>query len=134
MAERETIRRDGEIVTIGVAASTKIEAGKIVCNNGSGYAVEGADTASLVALGVAEETVDNSSGSDGDLNVKVRRKKAFWFKNASSNSVTIADIGTSNACISDDETVILAAGVTNNIALGKVLEVDATNGVLVEIE
>jgi hypothetical protein len=132
MGERETIMNDGQIISIGVAASTKIELGKLVCNNGSGYGVEGADTVSYVTIGVAEETVDNSSGSNGDLDVKVRRKKAFWFKNSSTAAVTIASIGAS-VYIEDDETVALASGPTNDIVAGTCLAVDSTLGVLVEI-
>lgn len=132
MAERETIWQDGELIQIGVAASTKIEAGKLVCNNGSGYAVEGADTASLITLGIAQETADNSGGSNGDINVMVRRGKAFWLANSATAAVTIASIG-ANVVIEDDETVALASGPTNDIVAGKCLAVDSTKGVLVAI-
>lgn len=132
MAERETIWQDGELIAVLVAASTKIETGKIVCNNGSGYAVEGADTAGLIALGIAQETVDNSAGQAGDQSVMVRRGKAFWFNNSATAAVTIASIG-ANVVIEDDETVALASGPTNDIVAGKCLAVDATKGVLVEI-
>ena len=79
MAERKTEWKDGQLVPLAVAASTKIEAGKMVGLNSAGYAVEAADTAGIKVLGVAEETVDNSSGSNGDLVVRFRKNKVFKF-------------------------------------------------------
>ncbi len=132
MADRATPYKDGEIITVPVAAATLIEAGKMVARNASGYAVEAADTAGLVVLGRAEARVDNSAGSDGDLSVNVRRKKAFKFKNSATAAVTIASVG-SSVYVEDDETVALASGPTNDIVAGKCLGVES-DGVWVEID
>ena len=102
-----------------------------MARNATGYAVEASDTANLVVMGRAEETVDNSSGSDGDLTIDVRRKKAFKYKNSSGAAVTRASIG-ANVYVEDDETVALVGGPTNDIVAGKCLGVE-TDGVWVEI-
>jgi len=129
-SDRKTPMRDGESIALEVAASTKIYAGGMVAVNSSGYAVPAADAAGLKVMGRVEEYVDNSAGGDGDKTVMVRRKKAFRFKNSSSNAVTTAHIG-SDIYVEDDETVSSSGG-TNNIKAGKCLGVE-TSGVWVEI-
>lgn len=130
MAERNTPYKDGNLVLLAVAASTKIEAGKIVAVNSSGYAIEASDAASIVVMGVADETADNSSGSNGAISVAVKRGKAFKFKNGTT-AVTIASLG-GNVVVQDDETVTTAAGATNDIVVGKCLGVES-DGVWVYI-
>ena len=131
MAERNTAHKDGELVPLKVAASTTIEAGKMVSVNSSGYAIEAADTASTVVMGVADETVNNASGANGDKTVNVRRKRAFKMDNSSTAAVTQASVG-SNVYVEDDETVALASGPTNDIVAGVCLGVE-TDGVWVHI-
>lgn len=127
-----TLRRPGNFITVAVAASTKILQGALVCRNASGYAVQGSDTANLVTLGIAAEEVDNTSGSAGDLSVKVERG-VFKLGNDGTNPVTIASVGTANAAvIKDNQTVCVAAGATNDIPVGKPIEVES-DGVWVEI-
>lgn len=129
-ADRNTPHKDGEVLAPGVAASTKIYGGGLVAVNAAGYALPAADAASLKVIGRAEEQVDNSSGANGDLTVKVRRKKAFVFKNSATNACTIAHLLT-NIYVQDDETVASAGGV-NSIVAGKMLGLE-TEGVLVEV-
>lgn len=130
MAERMTEYKDGELLAVKVAESTKIEAGKMVGVNSSGYAVEGADTAGIRILGVADETVDNSSGSNGDETVRIRKGKVFKFDNSATNAVDVADAG-SLVFVEDDETVADSAG-TNGVVAGRCIEV-VSDGVWVEI-
>lgn len=130
MAERNTPYKDGELLPVAVAASTKIEAGKMVGANSAGYAVEGADSASVKILGIADETVDNSSGANGDKTVVIRSGKVFKLDNSASNAVDVADVG-SNVFVEDDETVADVAG-TNGIVAGRCMQV-ASDGVWVQI-
>lgn len=109
--DRNTERRDGEIISVGVAATAKIFAGSIVCKNSSGYAVPGSDTAGLVTLGRAEEYVDNSAGADGDKAILVR-KGCFKF---GGSGFTVADIG-KPLFVSDDQTVALSTA--NSVCAG----------------
>ena len=131
MAERNTFTKDGKLVPYKVAASTKIEAGKMVAVGADGYAVEASDAAGITVVGIADETVDNSSGSDGDLSVNVKRGQIYKLKNSGSTAVTIASVG-SAVVVEDDETVTTAAGATNDITAGTCMGVD-TDGVWVAI-
>ncbi|HEY1048231.1 MAG TPA: hypothetical protein VGE39_00695 [Prosthecobacter sp.] len=126
-------RRDGGIILVPIAAGVKILQGIIVCANAAGYAVQGSDTANLRTLGLAAEEVDNTGGAAGDLSVRVERGQAYKLLNDPTNPVTIANVGTAGAAvIKDNQTVCVAAGATNDIPVGKPVQVDA-DGVWVEI-
>ncbi len=93
-AERITQRRGEGVIYPAKCAAVKIYAGSLVGTNSSGYA--GPLTASTYAtavLGVAEETVDNSGGSEGDLSIKVRRGCTFAFDNDGTNAAAQSHIG-----------------------------------------
>lgn len=55
------------------AAAVSITKGDYIISNGSGYATNTATDTSALFFGIAMESVDNSAGSAGDLNVKVIR-------------------------------------------------------------
>ncbi len=128
--ERNTPYKDGNLIGLAVAASTVIEAGKIVAVNTTGYAVEASDAAGITVMGIAQETADNASGADGAINVVVMRGKAFKLKNGST-AVTIAGLG-SDVVVEDDETVTTAAAATNDIVVGTCVGIDS-DGVWVQI-
>ena len=103
-ADRNTQYRDGEMVSFKVKAAAKIYAGSIVVSD-AGYAKPGVKAAGLIYLGRAEEFVDNTNGSDGDVSVLVRRGRAFKWANATgANAAAQADVG-KPAYIFDDQTV-----------------------------
>lgn len=131
MTERNTFRKDGELLPFKVAASTKIEAGKMVAVNAAGYLVEASDVASIIVVGVADQTVDNSSGANGALSCNVRRGDVYCFDNSATAAVTQASVG-SNVYVEDDETVAIVSGPTNDIVAGKCLAVDS-DGVWIAI-
>jgi hypothetical protein len=117
-ADRETREKIGIDTPVPVAASTKLYGGGLVAVDADGYAVPGADTAGLKICGVAQEQVDNSSGADGDLTVKVRRGRAFLLKGS---GLTQAMLGDTLYAV-DDETVAAASVTTNDIPAGKMVE------------
>lgn len=107
-------------ILLKVAASTKIYAGSLVSVNPAGYAIP-ADktTAGQVVRGVADEYIDNSSGSNGDLSVRVS-VGVFGFVN-DGNAIAQADIG-KRCFVVDDQTVAdetegsdVVAGVVDSI-------------------
>lgn len=105
-----------------VAASTTIYAGGMVCIDADGYAIPAADTAGISrVVGVAVAKVDNSAGADGDLKVVVEYDGAFLFATA----LTQAAVGR-DATVSDDQTLSNAATTTNDIIVGRVLEIDGS--------
>ena len=130
MADRNTAMKDGGLVGVGVAASTSIEAGKMVAVNAAGFAVPAAATAGLKAIGRSEEAVDNSSGANGDKTVMVRRGKAFLFLNDATNAVAQAHLF-SDVYVKDAQTVDTDGGVPNIVA-GKEIGIE-TAGVWVEM-
>jgi hypothetical protein len=130
MADRKTPYKDGELIPMGVAANTLIEAGKMAAKTAGGYAVEAEDAADLVVLGRSDERVDNTSGGDGDKTVLVRRNKLFKYSNSRTNPVDSSGIG-GDVYVEDSETVSSSGG-TNNIVAGKCFGVDS-DGVWVEI-
>ena len=131
MTARNTPKRDGDLLEPGVAAATLLEAGHMAARNAAGYAVPAADAAGLVVLGRTENTVDNTGGADGAERVRILRKKGFCFDNSGTAPLTIANVG-ENAYVEDSVTVTTAAGATNDIIAGKILDVDS-DGVWVEI-
>ena len=128
--ERNTPHSDGELLAVGVAASTKVEAGHLVAIDGDGYLVPAADTAGLTVFGMSEETKDNTAGADGALTCLVRRKRAFLMDNSATNPVTQAMVG---KCVYvEDSVTACSSAATNDVVAGKCLSV-GTEGVLVEI-
>ena len=87
-----------------VAATTKIWKGAGVCRNLSGYVVPAANTVGFVFLGIAEETVDNTTGANGDLEVKYTTGLSVAFKNDGTAAVAQTNLG-GPVWIQDDQTV-----------------------------
>jgi hypothetical protein len=112
--DRATAYREGVEVEFPVAASTKIYAGSLVCVNTGGFAVPAADTSGYTFVGVAQEQVDNNSGSAGDKVVRVRRTGVFEFDAA---NLAQAMVGQPMFAV-DDQTFADAAGATNDVKVG----------------
>lgn len=129
--ERDTQRRAGDRAAYPVLAATKVLAGTLAVLTAAGYAQGGAVATTLKAVGVFDETVDNTAGASGDLKAPVRRDGWFRFGNsAAGDLITIADIGV-NAYIVDNQTVAKTDGVATRSIAGKIRDVDAT-GVWIE--
>ncbi len=129
-ADRNTPRREGDLLALPVAAGVKIYAGALVAVNAAGYAVPGSTAANLKAAGRAEGQVDNTGGVDGAQTVTVRRGVFKW-ANAGADPVGQAHV-LSDCYIVDDQTVAATDGAGTRSKAGKVLGVDV-NGVWVEI-
>jgi hypothetical protein len=129
-ADRNTKERADKMFSFPVKAATKIFAGSIVALN-AGKAVPGSTAVGLVAVGRAEEQVDNSSGADGDLNVSVRRGCFRFLNSAAGDAIAVSDVG-STCYIVDDQTVAKTNGGATRSAAGTIRDVDA-DGVWVEI-
>lgn len=129
--ERDTQRRAGDRVAYPVLAATKVLAGTLAVLTAAGYAQGGATATTLVAVGVFDETVDNTAGASGDLKAPVRRDGWFRFGNsAAADAITVAEIGDS-CYIVDNQTVAKTDGAGTRSVAGKIRDVDAT-GVWVE--
>jgi hypothetical protein len=117
-----------KIYDLLVKGSVKIFSGALVALNG-GYAAPGATATGRIAAGVAQKTVDNTSGADGAVRVRVLAG-AFKFKNSTSTDlIGITEMG-KDVFIVDDETVAKTDATGTRSRAGKVVRVD-TDGVWV---
>ncbi len=126
--QRDTVKREHERSnSIGVAASTKIQQGSLVADNGAGFAVPAAANVAFKVLGRAEKEVDNTSGAAGDLSVEITTGTHRWVNNGT--SITIANRLEAVYAV-DDQTVDLNSNGGLRPFAGVVLGVE-TNGVFV---
>jgi hypothetical protein len=128
-AAREAQRTDGKLKSVPVAASTKVYKGTLVAINSSGYAVPAADTANFKLAGVAYETVDNSSGANGDKSVRVEKSGEFEMNGS---GLAQGDLG-KEVYVTDDNTVQTAAN-TNGMKVGAIAEVVSASKARVRID
>lgn len=109
-AARNTPQIDGSAVPTvyerGVAGGEICYQGGMACLNSSGYLEPaGASAGQSAVLGRFERTVDNSAGSDGDVNARVLAGQFKWGNSGS--SISLSDEG-SVCYAADDESVHLA--------------------------
>jgi len=128
--DRDTRRRDGQRFDLPVAAATRIFAGSLVVLD-AGTAKPGSAALSLRAVGMAEETVDNSAGAAGDLSVPVIRGVYAFANSAAADEITAADLF-APCHIVDDQTVARTDGSGTRSTAGIVLGVDS-NGIWVAV-
>lgn len=108
---------------IALTASTKIPAGCIVMVvSGTGTALNGADTASGLCMGVSTQLVDTALGHTKCFYKRGR----FWFNN--NGNIAAGNIG-QQCTIVDNQTVGLAADTTNDVIAGEILDVATVDGV-----
>ena len=112
----------------GVVLSFKLAVEKIY--DAAGFAINAGDDANTVVVGVADETVDNTAGAAGDVEIKVRRTGVFTFN--SGFSAAQADVNTLCYAV-DNQTVDLAATTTNDVLVGRIVEVISSSKVRVDI-
>ena len=129
--DRDTKRREGIQEGYPVKAAAKIYAGSIAAVDATGFLVPGAVATTLKAAGVAIARYDNTSGANGDL-IAVVDKRPHWFANSSAGDlIVLTDIG-ANCFIVDDQTVAKTNGTSTRSVAGKIVNVSASLGVLVD--
>lgn len=103
--------------------------GEMVAQDSTPEALAASDTAGLTVLGVGTQYVDNTD--DGET-VSFISTGIHLMDNSATNAVAKTDIGT--LCyVEDADTVAVAAGPTNDIAAGVVVEV-TDDGVFVDFD
>ncbi|MBU1193970.1 MAG: hypothetical protein KKE62_01945 [Proteobacteria bacterium] len=128
--DRDTRRKDGKIGQGLIAASTKLYGGAMLCFNAAGYLVAGADTAGLIFAGICKAPQDNTSGDAGDLVAEFEKDGMHLM--TLGTAITQANVG-DQVYIEDDQTVDLAANVTNDIFCGVIAEFVTTTLAYVDI-
>jgi hypothetical protein len=130
-ADRNTKKRDGDVLDFPVKANTKIFQGTLVVLD-AGYAAPGRTAVGLIAVGMCLETVDNTGGAAGALKVRVDQG-TFQFANSSAGDlIAQADVG-ADCFIVDDQTLAKTNGTNTRSRAGKITAVEST-GVWVHLE
>lgn len=106
---RNSPERLGDLRNEPLAASVKVFSGALVMRNAAGYLTKGATATGCIGVGRAEETVDNSAGAAGALNVEYRRGIFRFLNSGGGDQIAQADMG--KLCyIVDDQTVAKTDG------------------------
>ena len=126
--DRNTAMQLATILSVALAANAKVFAGGLTVVNASGWGVAGSTATNLTYVGRAEESVDNTGGSNGAKSVPVRRLQSF--KWANDGSITQAHL-MKTAYIVDDQTVAATDGTGTRSPAGRIVGIDA-DGVWVE--
>lgn len=130
-SDRNTEYSLGDLLSIPVAADTRIFAGSLVCSDANGHAVPAADTAGLVFEGVATAQADNLNGVASDVSIVVRRRGRYRLDSASSlNQSAISAL----VYAADDHSVAAADDVTNDVLVGVVDKVEGAGECWVSID
>lgn len=119
-------RKDGNRQSYKAAASTRIYEGTLVYINSGGYADDDTASGANAFGGISIREVDNSSGSNGDLDVECWTEGVFVL---TGSGFTIADVG--KAAFGSDNYTINVAGTGSRI--GKVEEYVSTTQLMVKI-
>ena len=126
-ADFDAQRVEGTLRSVPVAAGVRIFAGTIVVL-AAGFAEPGTTALGLVALGRAEEQVDNTSGAAGARNVRVRRGVFLW-TNSPAGADLIAEANIGEPCyIVDDNTVALTSATSTRSVAGTIHDIDSQTG------
>jgi hypothetical protein len=127
---RDKGKMDGKLLSLPMAA-VKICKGSLV-QISSGYVTSAAPVASQIFAGVAYETVDNSGGSPGDLNIRVETEGIFSF--AITDTAAAAHVGLE--VYWDDATSsvnVVQADPGIGAKVGRIVEIVSTGEVRVRI-
>lgn len=128
--ERNTPRRYPDDLSFGVLGGQKVLAGTVVVLTAAGFARGGLTAADVATVGIAQETVDNTTGVDGAVAVPIRRGVHQLANSAAADAITNADYG--KPCyVVDNQTVAKTNGGNTRSVAGVVRGVDG-GGVWVE--
>lgn len=109
--------------SLPVATGQKILEGALVCMNATGFAVNGTVSTTLVAIGVARGTVDNTAGADGAATVEVESGCFDFANSASADAIGEAD-KFKDCFIVDNATVAKTNGTTTRSRAGQIERIE----------
>lgn len=122
-------RLRGHISALPLAAAVVTYAGGLAVRNAAGYITKGSAALNLIGIGRFLDSVTGGS-SAGDETNRVEDGIINWNNSASTDQITIADIG-KLAWIVDDETVAKTSGNGARSPAGIIVDVNANDGVWV---
>jgi len=114
-----------------VKAATEVLEGGLIALD-AGFVVPASEKVGLIALGIAEETVDNRDGLDGDLWVKVRQGSFLLFDVGGGEALARIDVG-HDVFLVDDQTVGKTDGGAKRSRAGKLMGIEPDGMVWVQL-
>lgn len=111
-------------LSVPMKANAIVYEGCLVAVDASGYAVNVTAATALIVLGIANNSVDNTGGSNGALNVDVLCVQGL-FINSGSDAVTQASYG-STVYAADNDTIAKTNGSSTLSAAGICTGVDSS--------
>lgn len=128
MRKQTFVGPTGRTISVPMAASTTIYQGGGVMLNSSGLAIPAADTASCRTLGVAMESKTSDASTTSYISVCIDCIATFKSSGAAASTYNGVAV-----YWSDDETCLIASGVSNSIKAGICVGVDSASQVKVLI-
>lgn len=126
--DRNTQRMTGDVYSYPVAANAVIYAGALVAL-AAGLAAPGATAANLIAVGRAEEQIDNTDGAASAVKIRVRSGVFHFANSVGGDEIVATDVG-ADCFIVDDQTVAKTNGGATRSQAGRIAQVDGL-GVMV---
>lgn len=118
-------------ISVPLLAGAKVYAGGVVSTTG-GFGRAGRTSATDKVIGIARQTVDNTSGADGAVSVEVWRG-TFLMANSTSGDL-IAQADCFKACyLVDDATVAKTDNSAARGIAGQIIQMDPSGGVFVQL-
>lgn len=127
-ADRNTSTKGTDLFNYPVSADAVIPMGVFVGGSATGYAEDATDD-SVVILGIAQERVVNTGGANGDLDITVRRGRAFM-ANSTTAPVTQAHVG--QVVHAEDNQTVSRPGTSGPVA--GVVESASADGVWIDLD
>jgi hypothetical protein len=123
-------RKDGKLISYPMGAGKKIYKGAMVAVLLSTGGVQpAADTAGTVFVGIAHETVDNTSGSLGTLSIRLEKAGVYTLSRLAAGATDLTKV----VYCYDDNLVVTSESSTNTIVCGTVVGVPDSSHVQVLI-
>lgn len=130
-ADRDTPNRAGTHFSFPAKGGVLFYVGAIAAiDTATGFLTKGASSTTLKGAGIVQEQIDNTAGTDGLVNVPLRRGLWRVANSAGADQLTLKDIG-ATAYIVDDQTVAKTDGTGTRSVAGIVRDIDPA-GVWIE--
>lgn len=132
IADRNTPQSLGDNRVGKAAAAVMIYAGALLIRNAAGFLLPGTTATGNIGVGRAHEQIDNTTGADGDLDVRFDPGIHRFENSAAADLITFAEIG-DVAYVVDDQTVAKTDATATRSPAGIIEDVD-TLGVWVRFD
>lgn len=127
-AAKEIQEQEGKLVSLPVVGSDIIYKGALVKINAAGYAAPCASEAGSEFVGIAYETVDNSAGADGAVEVRVIPTGVFPLTIAGATQAVVG----SKVYATDDQLVTVTSAASLQV-VGNIIKFVSATSVLVRL-